>query len=111
MPSPFSIPLTMTEPALYKSEDMFREFSEGRSLHDDSNLFYRKVMGLDIPIKAVTQSTINEIHDAIDTKVSGTDFLMWSMVYPRNVKSSISSLISTLSTLPQIDCCVVGVTP
>ena len=28
--------------------------TEGRSLNCDANLFYRKVMGLEIPIKAVT---------------------------------------------------------
>ena len=77
MPSPRTLPLTMTKPSLYTSEDVFREPSEGRSLHDDANLFYRKVMGLETPIKAVTQPTINEIHDAIGTKLSGNDFCMW----------------------------------
>ena len=81
MPSPRTLPLTMTKPSVYTSEDVFREPSEGRSLHDDANLFYRKVMGLETPIKAVTQPTINEIHDAIGTKLSGNDFFMWSMVY------------------------------
>ena len=60
---------------------MFRDSSEDRLLHDNANLFYHKVMGLNIPIEAETQPTINEIHDAIDTKISGTDFVMWSMVH------------------------------
>ena len=81
MPSPCPISLTMAGPSLYTCEDMFREPGEGRSLHDDANQFYCKVMGLEIPIKTVCQPTINEIHDAIETKLSGTDFFMWSMVY------------------------------
>ena len=81
MPTPCPIPLTMAEPSLYTCEDMFREPGEGISLHDDSNLFYRKVMGLETPIKDASQPTITEIHDAIEKKISGTDFSMWSMVY------------------------------
>ena len=36
----------MAEPEPYTAEDLWRESSEGRSLHDDANLFYRDVMGL-----------------------------------------------------------------
>ena len=101
MPSPCPISLTMADPAPYTSEDMFREPSEaGRSLHDDANLFYRKVMGLVIPIKAVDQPSINDIHDAIAKKVSATDLYMWGIVYGLQL-SQVKELWPGASTSPQ----------
>ena len=100
MPTPCPIPLTMAEPSLYTSEDIFRESTEGRSLHDNANLFYRKVMGLETPLNAVTQPNINDIHDAIKTKVSGTDLFMWSMVYGLQL-SQLEELWPGAKTAPE----------
>jgi len=100
MPSPITITLTMTEPAPYTNEDMFREPGTGRSLHDDANSFYRKVMGLAIPIKAVAQPTIDSIHDAIKSKVSKTDYCMWSIIYGLQL-SQLKELWPGAATSPQ----------
>ena len=71
----------MGEPSPYIDEDIFRESSEGRSLHDDANVFYREVMGLTTPIKSTEQPTVVEIQDAISKKVSKTDLRMWTIIY------------------------------
>ena len=60
----------MAEPEPYTAEDLWRESSEGRSLHDDANLFYRDVMGLTIPIKSTEQPSVLQIEAAIKTQVS-----------------------------------------
>ena len=53
----------------YTNDDLFREASEGRSLHDDCSKFYRKVMGLVTPLSESIQPTVNEIGKAIEKKL------------------------------------------
>ena len=100
MPSPIPITLTMAEPAPYTSEDMVREPGLGRSLHDDANSFYRKVMILAIPIKAVAQPSIESIHNAISSKVCKTDYCMWSIIYGLQL-SQLKELWPGATTSPQ----------
>ena len=72
---------TIGEPSPYTDEDIFRESSEGRSLHDDANVFCREVMRLTTPIKSTEQPIVVDIQDAISKKVSKTDLRMWNIIY------------------------------
>ena len=65
----------------YTNGDLFREASEGRSLHDDCSKFYRQVMGLVTPLKDSTQPTVDEIGTAIEKNVARDDLSMWTIVY------------------------------
>ena len=65
----------------YTNDDLFREASEGRCLHDDCSRFYRKVMGLVTPLTDSTQPTVDEISTAIEKEVARDDLGMWTIVY------------------------------
>lgn len=71
----------MAEPEPYTAEDLWRESSEGRSLHDDANVCYRDVMGLIIPIKSTEQPSVLQIKAAIKTKVSKDNLAIWKIIY------------------------------
>ena len=65
----------------YTKEDLFREASEGRSLHDDASRFYREVMGLETPVSKEAQPSVSAITDAIEAKVKSDDLCKWTIVY------------------------------
>ena len=70
----------MAEPRSYVADDLYRESSEGRSLHDDANVFYRTVMGLTTPIRSLEQPSVLQIETAIKTKVSKDNLLIWTII-------------------------------
>ena len=72
---------TMADPIPYVADDLYRESSEGRSLHDDSNVFYRNVMGLTTPIPSTEQPCVSQIEAAIKTKVSRDNLKIWKIIY------------------------------
>ena len=71
---------SITDPEPYTKDDMFRESSEGRSLHDDCRTFYRTIMKLPVPLVSENQPSVDQICDAIG-KVKRDDLLTWSFVY------------------------------
>ena len=70
----------MAEPRSYVADDLYRESSEGRYLHDDAYVFYRTVMGLTTPIKSLEQPSVLQIETAIKTKVSKDNLLIWTII-------------------------------
>ena len=65
----------------YTNDDLFREASEGRSLHDDCGRFYRQVMGIVTPLSDLIQPAIDEISTAIEKEVARDDLGIWTIVY------------------------------
>ena len=69
------------EPEPYTNEDIFRKPSEGRSLHDDTSIFYRVIMKLPVPLSNVNQPSVDEISQAFDEKVKKDDLRTWNIIY------------------------------
>ena len=73
------------EPQPYTNEDIFRESSEGRSLHDDASKFYRVIMKLPVPVAIQNQPTVDEITLAFSEKVRKDDLKTWNIIYSLNL--------------------------
>ena len=68
-------------PEPYTNEDIFRESSEVRIIHDDTSKFYRVIMKLPVSLSNVNQPYVDEISQAFDEKVKKDDLRTWNVIY------------------------------